>query len=117
MEGLERVPDAEMANFQTRRLSEGETARLVLSGELDVGSADALEQQVRTIQETSVRELVVDLSELDFIDSSGLRAILHIDAFANDRGWRLRLIPGPEEVQRVFELTGTLEQLPFVREG
>jgi anti-anti-sigma factor len=106
-----------MANFQTRRLSDGETARLVLSGELDVDSADALEQQVRGIQDTSVRELVIDLSELDFIDSSGLRAILHIDALEDSRGWRLKLIPGSEDVQRVFELTGTVERLPFVHEG
>jgi anti-anti-sigma factor len=106
-----------MANFQTRRLSEGETARLMLSGDLDLDSADALEQQVRGIQEASVRELVIDLSELDFIDSSGLRAILHIDALGSSRGWRLKLIPGSDDVQRVFELTGTRERLPFVTEG
>jgi hypothetical protein len=50
-----RFPNADMANFQTRRLSDGETARRVLSGELDLDSADALEQQVRGIQDTGVR--------------------------------------------------------------
>jgi anti-anti-sigma factor len=106
-----------MTNFQTRRLSDGETARLVLSGELDVGSADALEQQVRGIEDRTVRELVIDLRELDFIDSSGLRAILHIDALGESRGWTLKLIPGSEDVQRVFELTGTAERLPFARDA
>jgi anti-anti-sigma factor len=106
-----------MANFQTRRLSDGHTARLVLSGELDLDSADALEQQVRGIQDTGVREVVIDLSQLDFIDSSGLRAILQIAALEDSRGWRLKLIPGSGDVQRVFELTGTAQRLPFVREG
>ena len=104
-----------MAKFQTRRLNEGATAGLVLSGELDVSSAPALEDQVRGIADADVRELVIDLSELDFIDSSGLRAILRIQALVDSRGWTLRLVPGSKNVQRIFDLTGTGERLPFER--
>jgi anti-anti-sigma factor len=58
---------------------------------------------------------VVDLSELAFIDSTGLHTI--VDAYKRCRDGRPTLVirPGPPNVQRVFELTNAVDYLPFER--
>ncbi len=48
------------------------------------------------------------------MDSSGLRLLLRWDAEARRDGFSLQLVPGPAPVQRVFELTGMTERLPFI---
>jgi anti-anti-sigma factor len=54
---------------------------------------------------------------LTFIDSTGLRLVLEWDSVARRDGLRLRLRPGPPAVQRVFEVTGVIERLPFAVAG
>jgi anti-sigma B factor antagonist len=56
--------------------------------------------------------VVVDLSQLHFLDSSGMRALLRLQSRIGDRA-RLELVPGPPAVQRVFELVGLTAVLPF----
>jgi anti-anti-sigma factor len=60
-----------------------------------------------------VPHLIVDLSELDFMDSVGLRLLLAVDADARRDGFSIALVRGPAAVQRVFEITGTADVLPF----
>jgi hypothetical protein len=49
------------------------------------------------------------------MDSSALRLILRWHAAAHRDGYSLSIVPGPNGVQRVFELTDTLDLLPFTR--
>ncbi|MEA2199898.1 MAG: anti-sigma factor antagonist [Solirubrobacteraceae bacterium] len=86
---------------------------LVLSGELDVASADQLEALIRQICAQTTIEVVLDLSNLTFIDSAGLRAILLAGELCEDRGHEFAIVPGPTHVQRVFELARLTEKLPF----
>lgn len=65
-------------------------------------------------ESTNARRIVLDLSNLDFIDSSGIRLILAADARSRMDGDRLRLVRGRQSVHRVFELTGVAERLRFV---
>jgi anti-sigma B factor antagonist len=58
--------------------------------------------------------LILDLSGLEFMDSTGLRCILTCDAEARRDPFTIALIPGPPAVQRVFELTNTRTHLPFI---
>ena len=59
------------------------------------------------------RRLILDLSGLEFMDSSGLRCILDHDAELRQKGVKLVLVPGPPAVQRVFEITHTKAHLSF----
>jgi anti-anti-sigma factor len=88
-------------------------ATLTLRGELDLASARQLEESLAAIDEREPARITIDLGELVFIDSSGLRALLLADARANDRGDELVLLPGQEPVQRVLEMTGALDVLRF----
>ena len=81
--------------------------RLVVSGELDLASAEELEASEPDV-------LVLDLRELEFMDSTGLRTVIAADARAKDRGGRLIVVRAPEEVDRVFKLTRMDQHLEVV---
>jgi anti-anti-sigma factor len=88
-------------------------ASLALHGELDLASAPALESSLYSIEEQGLSRLVIDLRELRFIDSTGLRLLLQADARWRKRGRELVLRPGDPMVQRVFDVTGAMDVLRF----
>ena len=90
---------------------EGDGFILSLYGELDVASAPLLEKQIKRLQWAMAARIVLDLSGLDFIDSTGLHALLLAHRRAPDG--QLTLLRGSRNVHRVFELTGTDALLPF----
>ena len=93
----------------------GEVAVVALSGELDVAGATLLEQEVdRVVADHEVRTLVLDLRELDFMDSTGLRLMVLADDRARAEDRSLRLVRGKPDVQRVFEITRMTDRLDFV---
>jgi anti-anti-sigma factor len=85
---------------------------LMLRGELDLASVATFEQAAADALATRCELLVIDLRELGFMDSSGLRAFLRLQAKVGD-SVRLEFLPGPHRVQRVFELAGLTAVLPF----
>jgi anti-sigma B factor antagonist len=89
---------------------------LRLSGELDLGAASALEDGVRPLCENGAREMTLDLSDLIFIDSTGLAAVMLASALCGKHDCSFELVPGPRQVQRLFEIAGLLNALPF-RDG
>jgi anti-sigma B factor antagonist len=84
-------------------------------GELDVATAEPLVQTIRELRRSGVKHLILDLRRISFIDSSGVRVAWDLHTEATGNGLRFELVPGPPHVQRIFELTGTHEWLPFVR--
>jgi anti-anti-sigma factor len=82
------------------------------TGELDIATAPRLERALRDGRRPG-DEVVLDLSGLEFIDSTGLRVVVKaVEAAAAER-WDLRLRHGPPAVRRVFEIAGVLGALPF----
>jgi anti-sigma B factor antagonist len=82
------------------------------TGELDIGTAHRLERALLEGREPGDR-VVLDLADLEFIDSTGLRVIVHAVNAAERGRWELRLRHGPRAVRRVFEISGVLNALPF----
>jgi anti-sigma B factor antagonist len=95
--------------------SRTEDDRLVLSlrGELDLTSVPQFEREIHEAEATSPSRLVIDLSGLDFMDSTGLRALLQARERAKGESHELALRRGPRQVQRVLELTKTLDVFTF----
>jgi anti-anti-sigma factor len=84
-------------------------------GELDVAATPALEDALAELAtEPGVQGVVVDLSQLEFMDSSGLRAVVLADQRLREQGLRFALVRGGEPVHRVFELTRMTERLTWV---
>jgi anti-sigma B factor antagonist len=99
--------------LQIESTSRGDTIVLSLRGELDLTSAPVFERELRAVGETSPRRVVIDLSGLEFMDSTGLRALLLARERAQSDGHELALRRGPRQVQRVLELTKTAEAFEF----
>jgi anti-sigma B factor antagonist len=95
-------------------LPERAAVRVRPAGELDMASAPALEVEITALRDAGFKQIVLDLRELEFMDSSGLQLLLALDAEARQDGFNLSLVRGPAAVQRVFELTGMAGALPFV---
>jgi anti-anti-sigma factor len=105
-------PSAEGLACETFR--DGEATRVRVSGALDLATVPILEAELAALHEAGVRCLILDLSELAFMDSTGLRCILQQDAEARRDGFEFSLVAGPPAVQRVFDVTGTTARLPFI---
>lgn len=86
---------------------------LVVEGELDISTSPDFEQALREL-ETEGNTVVIDLSGLSFLDSTGLRAILRSDSRLRSAGKSLQLVPGSGPVRRVFRLTGLDSRLEFI---
>lgn len=83
-------------------------------GELDLASAPQLERELRRVEASDAREIVLDLGCVEFIDSTGLQPVVHAHARTEHHSKRLTILPGPEAVQRCFEISGLMSRLPFV---
>ena len=71
------------------------------------------EQALDRLLAEAVEQLVVDLGEVTFVDSTGMGLVLEVHDRSRSEGFKLRLLRGPDEVQRVFELAGVADVLPF----
>jgi anti-sigma B factor antagonist len=94
----------------------GDTVFLRLSGEFDLAAEEFFEQAVEELSQDA-RSIVVDLSALAFIDSSGLRALLRMWERSRSDGLDLAVVPGAAQVRHTMELTGMDRVLPVVTEG
>lgn len=92
---------------------EGEQAILVVRGELDAYSAPALEDHIARLLTDGQREVVLDLSQTTFLDSSGLRAILTAHRRIGEQGGKLVLRHPSEPVLRLLEITGLTDHFPL----
>jgi anti-anti-sigma factor len=91
--------------------------RVVPHGELDVATAPEVDRHLRELAESGFDHVVLDLRELEFMDSTGLRLVLRADAAARADGGTFTLIRGPAAVMRVFEIAGMLERVRFSPPG
>jgi anti-anti-sigma factor len=92
---------------------DGRRARLVLGGDLDMAARFQAEQALDELLAEPVEQLVVDLGEVTFVDSTGMGLVLEVHDRSRTEGFKLRLLRGPDDVQRVFELAGVADVLPF----
>ncbi len=87
---------------------------IALSGELDLGNADVVEAELMRVEATDARQIVLDLRELDFLDSTGIRLVYMADMRSRQDSDRLMIRRGPDRVQRMFRMTDLADRLRFV---
>jgi anti-sigma B factor antagonist len=90
-----------------------DTVRLIPAGELDIATVGQLQRELDDLIEAGFGQIVIDLRGVEFIDSTGLHALVEAHERAKDEGWQLAIVPGRHVVQQLFEITGMIEQLPF----
>jgi anti-anti-sigma factor len=92
---------------------ERDCVRVAPTGELDIATAGDLDAKLRELHDAGFVRIVLDLRELEFIGSAGVRLLVVHNDLARRDGREFTLIAGPPAVQRVIELCGLLEQLTF----
>lgn len=89
---------------------DGTRAEIKVVGKLTVATSPTLEETVRQLAETAT-DFDIDLTELEYISSAGLRVLVTTQKLAAQRGGTMRLLHPTESVQEVFEMTGLAEVL------
>jgi anti-sigma B factor antagonist len=82
------------------------TTVVAVAGELDVATAPALRAELYRVIDQGVATIVVDLADMDFIDSTGLGVLVGALKRMKERSGALELRSLPPSAQRVFEITG-----------
>jgi len=83
-------------------------------GELDLATVPVVDDHLCELQAAGFKQLSLDLRDVSFLDSTGLRMILVWDARSRAEGFVFSLVAGSPTVQRLFDLTRTTERLNFV---
>lgn len=87
------------------------TWRIELNGELDLDTAPALTEQLDDLAQKGALLVIVGLTDVTFLDSSGLRALVHGARAIEEAGGRLLVDGASGAVARVLELTDLLRRL------
>jgi anti-sigma B factor antagonist len=104
---------AASGNFDVATHRQGTTLVVAPRGEIDLATVDVVRGAVEG-EWHSGDDIVLDLREVGFMDTSGLRYVLELVEKASKDGFDVRLVKGPAAVQRVFEVSGLEPRLPFV---
>jgi anti-sigma B factor antagonist len=93
---------------------DGDTAVVRLHGELDLASAQALSARLQEAGAAGPAAIVIDLSELEFMDSTGLRSILMARERCDRIGQRFAIVPGGRQVARLLEIARVEDYLDLI---
>ena len=92
--------------FSVRIERRGDAAVVIPTGELDLATAPALEASLSRAFGDDSGHVVLDLRELEFIDSSGLRTLLTARRQAEDEEQQFSLVAGHRGLERTLEIAG-----------
>ncbi|MDP1847566.1 MAG: STAS domain-containing protein [Solirubrobacteraceae bacterium] len=102
------VPD-----FDLRVVRSDSRLHIAPVGELDIATAPQLEEAISKATSEPVAELVLDLRELTFMDSTGLRTLAQANLKAEQAGTALSIWRGSRQIERVLEISGLGPLLPL----
>ena len=115
---LQQVSRAELiaalGELRMRSERRGDVHTITLDGELDLVTHRDVERELRIVEETDARSIVLDLSGVSFIDSSGIRMLLLARARTRDDGARLKYRRPPARVFELLQVCGIDRVVPFV---
>lgn len=77
-----------------------------VSGEVDVYSAPELKESLAKLRQSGAHSIVVDLTEVAFLDSTGLGALVEARAATTDAGGSLAIVCNQERILKLFAITG-----------
>jgi anti-sigma B factor antagonist len=102
------------SHFRLEVRSEDRATVIAVSGELDLASSPALQEELNRFASSESELLIIDLRELEFMDSTGLSVLVRAHQRAEEHGRQLAMVKGPQQVQRLLSLTGVGDRLTLV---
>jgi anti-sigma B factor antagonist len=106
---MSRMGAQEQLHIEVRE--ESDRVVIGLAGELDMANAQSLRETVEGEQLAAAKTVVLDLQQLTFLDSTGLRIILSARELCWRRGQEFAVTQGSPQVQRLLSVTGVGEHL------
>lgn len=88
------------------RPTSGDIPVVSVTGEVDVYSAPALKDNLTELIKSGVTSIVVDLSGVAFLDSTGLGALVEARSATTEAGGSLPLVCSQERILKLFSITG-----------
>ncbi len=102
-------------NFEIKDRINGSAVTVGITGELDMTTVQTLSQHVEEHVSSGTTDLTLDLGDISFMDSSGLRLLIELNDRFTEHAWQLRLKPPRHEsAALVLRATGADSALPFV---
>jgi anti-sigma B factor antagonist len=98
--------------LQIRTESEGPNGTVWLAGELDLSCAGELDTAIAELCADGAQRIVLELGELEFMDSTGLRSVLVGDELCKVSGCELLIGQTSRQVERLFQVSGIAKRLP-----
>jgi len=102
------------SHFRVEVRNEGQTTVIAVRGELDLASSPALQEELDRVAASDAKLLIIDLRNLDFMDSTGLSVLVRAHQRTEEQGRQLAMVKGPQQVQRLLSLTGVADRLTLV---
>jgi len=97
---------AAVLNFDVESRTDGDRAIVTVRGDFDLQVAERVVDELAKVEESSPALLVIDLSGVSFLDSSGMGVIAAAQARAVEAGREIVLVRPPYSVRRAFALSG-----------
>jgi anti-sigma B factor antagonist len=110
------VPRFAPTTFRCELIREDGHVRVAPHGELDLSTVPILDRRLREALDSGVRRVLVDLRELEFMDSTALTLLVRWSRASADDGFDLALVRGDPRVHRLFTLTGLESVFAFAEE-
>jgi anti-sigma B factor antagonist len=102
------------SDFSVEERNEGSAWILAVSGELDLRTSPMLEERLDRVWGSGAELVILDLRQIEFMDSTGLRVLLGAHQRAQETSRRFALVRGADQVERVLTLTGVRDLLTVV---
>ena len=102
------------SDFSVEVRNEGDAWVVGASGELDLRTSPELEERLDHVWQAGAELVILDLRQIEFMDSTGLRVLLAAHQRAHETGRRFALVRGADQVERVLTLTGVRDLLTVV---
>jgi anti-sigma B factor antagonist len=107
-----RLPD-EVGDLTLQTTQVGQRTVIAAAGDIDLVTAQRLETAANAALDKGAHDLWIDLSDVDFIDSTGIHAMLQVRGRVAALNRRLAVICPVSPIRRAFALTGLDEALPL----
>jgi anti-sigma B factor antagonist len=78
---------------------------LAVSGEIDIATAPSLREKLHSLLAEGHQNLIADLDEVTFLDSTALGVLVGVLKRARTEGGELRIVCNQPRVRKVFEIT------------
>ncbi|HEY8582562.1 MAG TPA: STAS domain-containing protein [Capillimicrobium sp.] len=92
----------------------GDGCHVAVHGALDIAHAPRFDAAVRGAERGGCDPIVIDLSDIEFVDPTGLGRLISARRRSHRAGWRLVLVRGPAAVQRLFSAVALEDLFEFV---